>query len=80
MPKYSVIDNNKNIEYRCCKEEAARIIGISSKQIGRWEQKALNEGRNREEFNHFEIMFTEFKEIKEKKGSSKRFKIKHSLI
>lgn len=80
MPIYSVIDNNKDIEYRCCKEEAARIIGISSKQIGRWEEKARKEGRNREIFNHFELMFTKFEEIKQNKGSSKRFKNTNSPI
>jgi len=74
MPAYSVIDNKHNIEYRCCKEELSRIIGLSSKQIGRLERKAKSENRNREIFNHFEIIFTEFKEIKQKKGSVLRFK------
>jgi len=74
MPNYSVIDNKHNIEYRCCKEKASEIVGVSSKQIGRLEIKAKKENRNREIFNHFEILFTKFKEIKQNKGSIDRFK------
>ena len=68
VKKLIVIDNKHNVTYRCCKEDAAKIVGISSRQISRWIEKAKLNKTNREIFNNYEVIFTEFVDLKVNTG------------